>query len=55
MIRILGVTGVKFDEVELPATMTDVDHDTWMLSGMENFFSETLHIVVIVLVDCVPI
>lgn len=28
-----GVTAIKPDELELPGTMTDIDHDTWMLSG----------------------
>ncbi|CAH0389497.1 unnamed protein product [Bemisia tabaci] len=28
-----GVTAIRPDELELPGTMTDLDHDTWMLSG----------------------
>ncbi|XP_012233137.1 neuralized-like protein 4 isoform X2 [Linepithema humile] len=28
-----GVTVIKPDELEFPSTMTDIDHDTWMLSG----------------------
>ncbi|KAK9500080.1 hypothetical protein O3M35_001416 [Rhynocoris fuscipes] len=28
-----GVTAIKPDDLELPGTMTDLDHDTWMLSG----------------------
>ncbi|XP_024082725.1 neuralized-like protein 4 isoform X2 [Cimex lectularius] len=29
----VGVTAIKPDDLELPGTMTDLDHDTWMLSG----------------------
>lgn len=29
----LGVTAIRPDELEFPSTMTDIDHDTWMLSG----------------------
>lgn len=32
----LGVTSIKPEELEFPNTMTDVDHDTWILSG-SNF------------------
>ncbi|XP_015586465.1 neuralized-like protein 4 [Cephus cinctus] len=28
-----GVTAIRPDELEFPSTMTDIDHDTWMLSG----------------------
>ncbi|KYN07792.1 Neuralized-like protein 4 [Cyphomyrmex costatus] len=28
-----GVTVIRPDELEFPSTMTDIDHDTWMLSG----------------------
>uniref|UniRef100_A0A069DZT6 Putative notch signaling protein n=1 Tax=Panstrongylus megistus TaxID=65343 RepID=A0A069DZT6_9HEMI len=28
-----GVTAIRPDDLELPGTMTDLDHDTWMLSG----------------------
>ncbi|KAK1117500.1 hypothetical protein K0M31_016533 [Melipona bicolor] len=28
-----GVTLIRPDELEFPSTMTDIDHDTWMLSG----------------------
>lgn len=28
-----GVTAIRPDDLELPGTMTDIDHDTWMLSG----------------------
>lgn len=33
LLDVSGVTAIKLDELELPATMTDLDHDTWMLSG----------------------
>lgn len=33
-----GVTAIRPDELELPGTMTDLDHDTWMLSGKEITF-----------------
>lgn len=36
---VIGVTAVKPDDVDLPSTATDLDRDTWMLSGcsvMEN-------------------
>ncbi|CAB0034689.1 unnamed protein product [Trichogramma brassicae] len=29
-----GVTAIRPDELEFPSTMTDIDYDTWMLSGM---------------------
>lgn len=29
----VGVTLIRPDELEFPSTMTDIDHDTWMLSG----------------------
>lgn len=35
----LGVSAVRPEELELPSTATDLEHDTWMLSGavvMEN-------------------
>lgn len=35
----IGVTAVRPDDVDLPSTATDLDRDTWMLSGcsvMEN-------------------
>ena len=35
---VLGVTAIKPDDLELPGTMTDIDHDTWMLSGIYNIF-----------------
>ncbi|KAE8743975.1 bluestreak [Frankliniella occidentalis] len=28
-----GVTALRPDELEFPSTMTEIDHDTWMLSG----------------------
>ncbi|XP_071449160.1 neuralized-like protein 4 [Hetaerina americana] len=28
-----GVTAIKPDNLDFPCTMTDIDHDTWMLSG----------------------
>ncbi|CAK9826969.1 Neuralized-like protein 4 [Anthophora retusa] len=28
-----GVTLIRPDELEFPSTMTDIDHDTWILSG----------------------
>ncbi|KAG7212691.1 hypothetical protein KM043_012968 [Ampulex compressa] len=28
-----GVTVIRPDELDFPSTMTDIDHDTWMLSG----------------------
>ncbi|XP_064459470.1 neuralized-like protein 4 isoform X2 [Ornithodoros turicata] len=28
-----GVTAIPLEELEFPSTMTDIDHDTWMLSG----------------------
>lgn len=28
-----GVTAIRPDELEFPSTMTEIDHDTWMLSG----------------------
>ncbi|XP_012271059.1 neuralized-like protein 4 isoform X2 [Orussus abietinus] len=28
-----GVTAIRPDELKFPSTMTDIDHDTWMLSG----------------------
>ena len=28
-----GVTLIKPEELEFPNTMTDIDYDTWMLSG----------------------
>lgn len=28
-----GVTKIRPDELEFPSTMTDIDHDSWMLSG----------------------
>lgn len=35
MIFSSGVTTIKLDDPDqLPATMTDLDHDTWMLSGV---------------------
>lgn len=27
------MTAIRPDELEFPSTMTDIDHDTWMLSG----------------------
>lgn len=33
MKSLTGVTVIKPDELEFPSTMTDIDHDTWMLSG----------------------
>lgn len=34
MIKLVtGVTVIRPDELEFPSTMTDIDHDTWMLSG----------------------
>lgn len=30
---ISGVTAIRPEDLELPGTMTDLDHDTWMLSG----------------------
>lgn len=35
----LGVSAMRPEELELPSTATDLEHDTWMLSGavvMEN-------------------
>ncbi|XP_060710801.1 neuralized-like protein 4 isoform X5 [Hemiscyllium ocellatum] len=29
----LGVTAIRPDDLEFPSTMTDIDYDTWMLSG----------------------
>lgn len=28
-----GVTAIRPDELEFPSTMTEIDHDTWVLSG----------------------
>ena len=28
-----GVTSIKPEDLEFPNTMTDIDYDTWMLSG----------------------
>jgi hypothetical protein len=28
-----GVTKIRPDDLEFPSTMTDIDHDSWMLSG----------------------
>ena len=28
-----GVTAIHPEDIEFPSTMTDIDYDTWMLSG----------------------
>lgn len=38
---ISGVTSINIDDLELPATMTDLDHDTWMLSGIYGCFMDS--------------
>ena len=29
----LGVTAIRPENLDFPATMTDIDYETWMLSG----------------------
>ena len=30
---IKGVTAIRPEDLDFPSTMTDINHDTWMLSG----------------------
>jgi hypothetical protein len=32
-ISVQGVTAIRPDDLDFPSTMTDINHDTWMLSG----------------------
>lgn len=33
LCTLTGVTLIKPEDLDLPSTMTDIDYDTWMLSG----------------------